>query len=71
VVAQMAIFRSPSFFDGAEVSFQFYGCNRITWHLHLLEPCGQGSVEPVGDGLFDGFALLVLFEHLPQPVTHL
>ena len=42
VVARMAIFRSPSsFFDGAEVSFQFYGCNRITWHLHLLESCGQ------------------------------
>jgi len=45
VVTRMAIFRSlSSFFDGAEVSFQFYGCNRITWHLHLLEPCGQGSL---------------------------
>ena len=44
VVTRMAIFRSlSSFFDGTEVSFQFYGCNRITWHLHLLEPCAQGS----------------------------
>jgi hypothetical protein len=41
----MAIFCSASsFFNGAEVSFQFYGCNRLTWHLHLLEPCGQGSL---------------------------
>ena len=45
VMARMAIFCSPSsFFDGADVSFQFYGCNRITWHLHLLKPCGQGAL---------------------------
>src|SRR5262249_39269448 len=43
--ARMAIVCwTSSFFNRAEVSFQFYGCNRVTWHLHLLEPCGQGPL---------------------------
>ena len=41
----MTILCSPSGLSNyAEVSFQFHRCNRLTWHLHLLEPCGQGSL---------------------------
>jgi hypothetical protein len=31
-----------SLLDGAALSFQLYGCNQVTWHLHFLELCGQG-----------------------------
>src|SRR6516162_10714232 len=41
----MTIFCSTSSFSNdAEISFQFHRCNRLTWHLHLLEPFGQSSL---------------------------
>ena len=43
-VAQVAmcVSSASSFFDGAALSFKFYRSDRITWHLHFLEPCCQG-----------------------------